>query len=66
MSLSFRYLKILNLKETKIDIFLISIGSEFQSHAPAFWEVFLPEEVLVCRGPGGLPYKNGGGARRTF
>ena len=28
--------------------FLSSVGSEFQSIAPAIWTVFFPEEVLDC------------------
>ena len=39
MSLSFRYLKSLNLKESKLNIFLSSIWSEFQSLALAFWNL---------------------------
>ena len=48
MSLSLRCLKILNLREPILVVFLSSVGSEFQSLAPAIWKVFLPEEVLDC------------------
>ena len=44
MSLSRSCLKRLNLKEPILVAFLSSVGSEFQSLAPAIWKVFLPEE----------------------
>ena len=45
MSLFLSCLKRLNLKEPVLVVFLSSVGSEFQSLAPAIWKVFLPEEV---------------------
>ena len=46
MSLSLSCLKKLNFKEPILVVFLSSVGSEFQSLAPAVWKVFLPEEVV--------------------
>ena len=48
MSLFLSCLKRLNLKEPVLVVFLSSVGSEFQSLAPAIWKVFLAEEVLDC------------------
>ena len=48
LSLVISCLKRLNLKEPILVVFLSSVGSEFQSLAPAIWKVFLPEEVLDC------------------
>ena len=43
---SFSCLKRLNLKEPTLVVFMSSLGSEFQSLAPAIWKIFLPKEVL--------------------
>ena len=48
MSVFLSCLKRLNLKEPVLVVFLSSVGSEFQSLAPAIWKVSFAEEVLGC------------------
>ena len=47
MSVSFRCLKSCSLKEDSLVCFLSSVGSEFQSLAPACLNVLLPDRVLA-------------------
>lgn len=46
MPLFLSCLKRLDLKEPILVVFPSSVGSDFQSLAPAIWKVFFPEEIL--------------------